>query len=329
MRIAGLIAGVILGLGVAGVSAQTIPLRYGQTASTLRSVFSLPIFVAEREGYFAREGLAVTVVPIQGGTDKMVAALHDNTVDVTHVSMSFLIQAVMGVSDAVVIAAEFNNPVYSLVAKPEIRSFADLKGRQIGMAAAADTIAISMRKLFARNGLSPADLRIKEMVGTPVRFNCLKLGECEAVPLGQPEDFLAVDMGYRILGVSTDAVPDFLYTVTAVRTSWGEAHKDAVTKYVRALAAAFRFIRDPQKRDAVTRTIVETTDASEPVARAILKLYFEPERGVLPKEGEINLKGLAQVIEFLREVGGIKGDVPPPERFVDLQYLRAAGVAQP
>ena len=43
-------------------------------------------------------------------------------------------------SDAVAIAAEFNNPIYSLIAKPDIKSFADLKGKLLGMADEAGTI---------------------------------------------------------------------------------------------------------------------------------------------------------------------------------------------
>jgi hypothetical protein len=47
---------------------------------------------------------------------------------------------------------------------------------------------------------------------------------------------------------------------------------------------------------------------------------------VVPKQAEINLEGLAQVIAFMGEGGIIKAPLPTPERFVDLQYLRAAGV---
>ena len=36
-------------------AGQAIPLRYGQAYSALRSIFALPLFVAEREGYFVRE----------------------------------------------------------------------------------------------------------------------------------------------------------------------------------------------------------------------------------------------------------------------------------
>jgi hypothetical protein len=45
----------------------------------------------------------------------------------------------------------------------------------------------------------------------------------------------------------------------------------------------------------------------------------------MPKRAEINLEGLAQVIAFMGEGGAIEPPLPAPERFVDLQYLRAAG----
>lgn len=146
------------------------------------------------------------------------------------------------------------------------------------------------------------------------------------MPLGQPQDFLALDLGNRLLGLSSDAVPAFVYTVTAVRRSWAEAHKDAVMHYVRALASAFRFIRAPNKRFEVIRTIVETTDLSDAIARQTIQLYLQPDRGVLPRQAEIDLKGLTQAIAMMGEGGTLKAPLPDAARFVDLQYLRAAGV---
>jgi ABC-type nitrate/sulfonate/bicarbonate transport system substrate-binding protein len=121
-------------------------------------------------------------------------------------------------------------------------------------------------------------------------------------------------------------VPEFLYTVTAARRSWADAHKDALMRYVRALGSAFRFIRDPANRKSVVKTIVATTDSTAPIAEQTLKLFFEPERKVLPRQGEIDVRGLAQSIAFLGEAGTLKEPLPPAERFVDLQYLRAAGI---
>src|SRR4051812_25886900 len=239
----------------------------------------------------------------------MIAALDQGTVDVTQTATPYLIRAVLSGSDAVAIAGETANPVYSLIVKPQIQHFAELKGKTLGLSLPVDTISISMRKLLALKGLGEADYSVKELVGTPVRFDCLKRGECDAVPLGQPEDFVAMGEGYRRLGVSTEAVAAFQFQVVAARRAWAQENRDAVVRFVRALAAAFRLTGSPGQ-----------------VARQTLALYFEPERGVLPKQAEIDLNGLTQVIAFMGEGGAIKPPLPQPERFVDLQYLRAAGV---
>ena len=96
-------------------------------------------------------------------------------------------------------------------------------------------------------------------------------------------------------------------------------------RYVRALAAAFGFIRDPTNRDRVIKVIVATTGSSASIAAQTLKLFFEPERGVLPEHGEIDLNGLEQVIAMMAEAHTLNPPLPSAGRFVDLQYLRAAG----
>jgi ABC-type nitrate/sulfonate/bicarbonate transport system substrate-binding protein len=314
---------VCLSIGRAA-AAETPDLRYGQAFSAIESIYALPILVADRDGLFAREGLRVESVLIPGGGERMIAALEDGTVDLAHVATAFLISAALKGSDAVAIAAEFNNPIYSLVAKPEMKSFGDLKGRVLGLADEAGTVAFATRKLLAANGIGAPDMETKIVSGTPARVACLKRGACDAVPLGQPQDLTMIGAGYMLLGRTDEAVPAFLYTVTAARRSWAAAHKDSVMRYIRALAAAFRIIREPARRASVAHIVADVTGASESEARATLALYLEPERGVLPLHGEIAMGGMAQVIAFMAEARLIAPPLPPPERFVDLQYLRSA-----
>src|SRR5260221_3229528 len=312
-------------VAAASAPAQNLVVRYGQAPSAYKSIYSLPIAVAQREGLFRREGLDFRIViPVAGGADRMIAELHEDGFDLAHVATPFLVRAALGGSDAVAVAAEFNDPIYSLVARPDIARIADLKGKVVGLADPGGSISYSMRKLFALHGLSERDIQVKTIEGTPARLGCLRRGECAAVPPGQPQDLLAQSQGYRLLGISNDAVPAYLYTVTAARKSWAAAHEDIVVRYVRALAAAFRVIRDPQKRDAVVQTIVELTGVPPSIAEQTLALYAEPGRKVLPQRGEIELAGIGQVIAFMAEAGQLKPPLPAPERFVDLRYLRRA-----
>jgi len=327
---------VARGLGAVGAAlcamhsaaAQPLTLRYGQDWSSAHSIFSLPISVAQREGLFRREGLNVQIViPVPGGSDRMVFdALNKGWIDVTHIATAFLIRAVMKGSDAVAVDAEFKNPIYSLIAKPTIKSYADLKGKLIGLADEQGSIAISMRRLLAKHGLPRGSFGVKTEAGTPQRLYCLLHGNCDAVVLGQPQDLQALAQGYSLLGRSDEVVPDLLYTVTAARREWAEAHREAVVRYVRATADAFAFIRDPANRGKVIADIAVTTGCSAAIAGQTLDLFNEPGRDVLPKRGEIDLKGFQQVIAMLAESGLLKPPLPQPERFVNLQYLKAAGV---
>jgi hypothetical protein len=47
---------------------------------------------------------------------------------------------------------------------------------------------------------------------------------------------------------------------------------------------------------------------------------------VMPRQAEISLPGVAKVIELLGVTGALKAPLPAAERFVDLQYLKAAGL---
>lgn len=312
---------------MAPVARADTTIRLGQVPSTIKSIGAVPYAIAERQGFFAREHIELQLVPLQGGTDQMVKRLDAGDVEISSTATPYFIQAVAeGSSHAVAVAAENANPIYSLIAKPEIKGFADLKGRTIGLSLDVDTISISTRKLLALHGLKGSDYRAKNLVGTPVRLDCLKRGECDAVPLGQPEDFAAIDQGFRRLGLSTDAVRHFEFKLLIVRPDWAKQNRAALVAFLRGFAASLRYFRDPTHRDDVAKTIVDVSGVSDKIARETLALYFQPDRGVIPRAGEIDLKGLAQVIAFLGEAGVLKTPLPKPERFVDQSYLRAAGV---
>ncbi|MGH6672305.1 MAG: ABC transporter substrate-binding protein [Xanthobacteraceae bacterium] len=332
-RIGQAAARILVGVAAAGLcfahaaAPQMLNLRYGQAYSAVHSIFSLPVSIAQREGLFQREGLNVQVIiPVPGGSDKMIDALNDNWMDVTHIATPFLIRAAMAGSDAVAVDTEFKNAIYSLVARPALRSYADLKGKIVGLADEQGTITIAMRKLLAEHGLTRESYGVQTLDGTPQRMYCLTHTDCDAVVLGQPQDLQALARGYSLLGRSDEVVPEYLYTVTAARKSWAQTHPVAMVRFVRAMAAAFAFIRNPADRDRVVKVIAETTGCSDAIAAQTLDLFLQGGHDVLPKRGEIDLKALQQVIAMMAGAGLLKPPLPSAQRFVDLQYLQAAGI---
>jgi ABC-type nitrate/sulfonate/bicarbonate transport system substrate-binding protein len=313
-------------LPVTSAHAQDkITLRYGEIANSARSISALGVAIAQRKGFFAREGIDLKPVALRG-TSFQVEALDKGDVELANTAMPYLIQAVLRGSPSAGIAGGPANQVYSLIAKPEIKSFDDLKGRMVGMSLAVDTISIASRMLLEKHGLREGAYRTRELVGTPVRADCLTKGECDAVPLGQPDDILFMRKGYTKLGDSLEVIPQLQFSVVAARRDWAAAHRDAALRFVRALGASYRFMRDKANRDEVTELAAQSTGAPPDVIRAVLAFYYEPDRGVMPRQGEIDMAGIAKVIELLGATGELKAPLPAPDRFVDLQYLKAAGL---
>jgi ABC-type nitrate/sulfonate/bicarbonate transport system substrate-binding protein len=185
---------------------------------------------------------------------------------------------------------------------------------------------LSALRLLASKGLKAADFNVKAIVGTPARFDCLKSGDCAAVPMGQPEDLTAINLGYPRLAFTYEAGADLIFNVDMTRRAWGEKNKDALVRLVRGFASAYRFINDAKNHDEVRNIVKESLKISDDTARQIFRPYTEPDKNVLPRQGELDLKAFDRVLSLMAEGGVIPTPVAPASRFVDLQYLKAAGI---
>jgi ABC-type nitrate/sulfonate/bicarbonate transport system substrate-binding protein len=315
-----------VGFACAARGEEPITLRYGQNAAGASGLSSLPLTVAQRLGFFPREGINLVVVPIAGGTDRIVATLDKGEIDAGKNATPYLIQAVLKGSDAVAIMSQTANPIYSLIARPEIKSFVDLAGKTLGLSTPGDTITLSSLRLLALHHLAMTDFKTKVVVGTAARFACLKSGECAAVPMGQPEDLDAISQGFPRLAFTYEAGADLIFNVDMTRRAWGEQHRDTLVRFVRAMASAYGFMSDPKNRDQVIKIMMETESVSAEVAAEIFAPYLRPDKNVLPRKGELDLAAFNRVIALMAEVGAIPSPAPSAERFVDLQYLKAAGI---
>jgi hypothetical protein len=68
-----IVAAIHVGLA-APAAAQPVTLRFGQVPSTVRAVTSVYLFIAERQGFLAREGIRLEFIPIDlKGLDQVIA----------------------------------------------------------------------------------------------------------------------------------------------------------------------------------------------------------------------------------------------------------------
>jgi len=324
-----LIALAAMACGSSGGAWAADIIRYGIDDD--QNINRLPQVVAEREGFFAHEGVEVQTVPFTvsfrtppgANPITMREAMSKGDIDMSREQFPLLINDVMAGRKVVAVSVASGNPVYFVVARPEIKSFADLKGKTLTITNPRDGITVWTRKLLALHGLADTDVTLKNIAGSQGRLACLKSGECAAASLAQPSVLDAIEAGSHTLGLTNEIGPP-LYQFDIVDPTRAAANRDAVIKYIRATTAAVRFIRDPKNRDEVVKITMAYMKEPENRSREMLTYIWDPKNRVLPQQAGIELEGVKAAIALLSEYDILKPPLPVPERFIDTAYAEAA-----
>jgi ABC-type nitrate/sulfonate/bicarbonate transport system substrate-binding protein len=320
--------GALVSTGAA-TAQQTYTLRYA--VDTERNINALAQTVAERQGFFTREGINLQPVRFVATgdrpTDRTALVASRDSFDMARMQLSVLMEPEgrFKGTNYVAVAAVVNNPAYFLVARPDIKTFADLKGKTLTEPSVTDPITLTARKLMEMHGLKEGDVELKIIAGSQPRVDCLKSGACAAGSLSQPSVFAAFDAGFHTLAMHIESGP-LLYVVDIVERTWAETHSEVIVRYIRATAAAMRFIHDPRNQDEVVKAAMEITHQGESRAREMLSYFWDARNEVLPKQGEIDMTGVKTTIALFGQYGILKAPLPPPERYVDLRYAQMAGI---
>ncbi len=155
-------AGVAAAAALAtSVSAAETNVRVGWCARTISSA-AAPFAIAAKLGWYAEAGIKVELVPLPGSTDcvKLVATGELAYSLPSDEPLAIILQ--QGVKARVFYTA-YQSFIYGIrvpVDSP-IKSFADLRGKSIGVAAMSSAGFIVARAIAANNGMNPdSDVRI-------------------------------------------------------------------------------------------------------------------------------------------------------------------------
>src|SRR5215831_8784386 len=130
-------------------AADPTPFKIGISAPV---VTILPVWMAEAGGFYAKEGLAVEVVSMEGGS-RGVQVLLSGEIQGMHVGVAPVIQANRAGADIRAITSTANTIPITLFTKPEIKSAADLKGKSVGISAFGSETDIAISLALKKLGL--------------------------------------------------------------------------------------------------------------------------------------------------------------------------------
>ncbi len=203
----------------------------------------LPLWMAKDAGFYAREGLEVEQIWIQG--NPAAAALIAGEIDVLYCIPHNIISAIAGGADLQFVASIYNRMQYRIVAAAGIDKIEQLKGKIVGIARIHDVSHFYFRLALQRFGMNAErDVRMAAVGGQNDRVLALKNGRVAATILNPANAMVLESAGFKtILDMETLNFP-VVGNMTAVRRSMLKERRPVVVKFLRALLASMKKIQD-------------------------------------------------------------------------------------
>jgi ABC-type nitrate/sulfonate/bicarbonate transport system substrate-binding protein len=254
--------------------------RTAITVSSLPSAFLAPLYIAEKDGIFEREGLDVTIVELQSGADGVPAAISGSSqyADLGFDDLATL--AAEGEDSLVMVHNLVRRVTFTLVMNPDVARergvsrespiearYAALKGLRLGVTSPGAASDKYMRYYLREAGLDPErDAEIIAIGDGASLLAALETHQIDAYQLSPPTPYVAQAGGFGTVlidGPSGD-VPrfaDFAYTGFAANREWAAANPEAARAFSRALNAAMeQVLADPH---AAAAKIVDRMSAGD------------------------------------------------------------------
>ena len=298
--------------GYSPVSAQPAsdPIIVGYPSPALTE---LPNYIAVKKGFYSAEKLDIKFV--RARSNILVAALVGSSVDyITSITSS--IGGIVGGAPLKIIAGVIKNNPDFLMARPEIASIRELKGKKVAVSGFGGASHQRMLIVLRSAGLDPQkDVTIISVGDAGLRMDQLRLGAIDATVLTAPHCFVAERAGFKNLGSSKDTLP--LPAVGIVTLERRIKEKPEQTKKVlRAVLKSVRYLRE--NRDESVRVAMDWLSIDRDLAERSYDLMVPN----YSYDGSISLDGLkASMDQIAKRSPTSSGKTISPADMVDFSML--------
>src|SRR6266545_2403551 len=259
----------------------------------------VPLPLGEKRGFFKEEGLQAEFIRIRPAISS--AALVSGEIDYDAVIGNGIGAAIRGLPVRLVACFMPATPI-AIIARPDIKSVQDLKGKAIGLNTFGGTLESISR--FLATGTVDS------------RFAAMKQGLTAATLGSAPLDFLGKKLGFVVL-VRANELFSFPASGLVASVKKIKESRDDLKRVIKAGIKANRYIH--QNRDGTIQVMMEFLKIDKELAAAT----YESVSKAFNDDGSFPEKGLRLAIEEAKRIGKVDREVSVSE-VADLSILREA-----
>lgn len=324
--------GILCGLLLLGSTAASAQALAPVTVMGFSGSSNWPIFVAQEKGFFARNGLEVKLERAPNSVTQLTHLI-EGKLDIAMTAIDNVIAYQEGQGevevktqpDLMAFLGVNNGGRFNLMVLPEVKTYADLKGRDLGVDALTTGYAFVLREMLRKGGLKPDDYKLVSVGGSRGRYEALQQKKIAGTLLNSPYDIKAEAEGFRRLASSGEIIGRYQGSVGATRRSWAAQNEAKLVGYIRAYVAAVDWLYDPANKAEAVAILMKRLDRVKPEdAERTYEEFLHPTHGNLLRRAAIDLDGVRTVLKLRGEYALPKKTLGDPARYYDPRYYDKA-----
>jgi ABC-type nitrate/sulfonate/bicarbonate transport system substrate-binding protein len=320
------VAAALLALFAGRAQAETKPLE----VIAFGGAPNWPLWIAEEQGLFKRNNVAINFTQATGSVplfQGLVTGKYDIAITAIDNSIAYMEGQgeveLPAKPDFIAVMGGMAGAL-QIFALPEIKSYADLKGKPVGVDAKTTGFAFVTVKMLENGGVKPSDYTLESVGGTPFRAKALDERKVAATLLYSPFDLPLRAKGYSYLG-SVSQIGNYQAFVGTVQKQWARDNKDRLVGFIRSWVQAVDYLYDPKNREAALANAMKNAKVDRAGAENVYATLLAGKEG-LQKKGKIDLDGIRTVLKLRSEYGTPKKDLSnvDPAKYVDETWYKQA-----
>ena len=202
------------------------------------------IDVIRKAGVFRKYGFDVDLVYIQG-SPILTAAMVSGQVPISFIAGAAVVSSAVGGADTVLLSCAINTLFWRLFTTPDIKTFAELKGKKVGVTRIGTLEDGVLRYLLKQRGIDPErDVTFLAVGSAPSRLAALSKGIVQASSFIPPQDIAAEKLGlHELLDMSKLGLYNPA-SCLATTKSYVSTHRDTLTRVMKAFIEGLKFYRE-------------------------------------------------------------------------------------
>ena len=277
------------------------------------SVFALVI--AQKEGYFKEEGINVELLSIRG--EIAIRTTLAGEVDFFTNAGSALAAAVRNVPVKLITVFQ-DKPSWDLIAQPEIKSVAQLRGKNIAVMSPEGSLAVVAREMLRKNGLDPTkDVNLVTMGGDEVRFPALQTKSIQATLFNTAMSIKAQKEGFSKLGNASEYA-NLIEGGLATTHDKIKQNPEKIFRFVRGALKGLNYY--VTKREPAIKYMMDGLRMKD---RELVSLIYDIQIPLVLREGFSDDKLLQSMIDDMKKTTKVQRDIKVADIF-DLSFVKKA-----